>query len=50
MDKWRARKDGFADITVRYEGIASPPLTLMVRGETRATEMTKEKPDRLKRM
>ena len=27
------RKDGFADITVRYEGIASPPLTLMVRGE-----------------
>jgi TIR domain/Bacterial Ig-like domain (group 2) len=33
------RKDGFADITVRYEGIASPPLTLMVRGETRPTEM-----------
>ena len=22
-----ARKDGFADITVRYEGITSPPLT-----------------------
>jgi hypothetical protein len=34
-----ARKDGFADITVRYEGIVSPPLTLMVRGETRPTEM-----------
>ena len=34
-----ARKDGFADITVRYEGIASPPLTLMVRGESRPTEM-----------
>jgi len=33
------RKDGFADITVRYEGIASPPLTLMVRGETRPAEM-----------
>jgi hypothetical protein len=35
------RKDGFADITVRYEGIASPPLTLMVRGETRPAEMIK---------
>jgi hypothetical protein len=33
-----ARKDGFADITVRYEGIASPPLTLVVRGENRSTE------------
>jgi hypothetical protein len=33
-----ARKDGFADITVRYEGIASPPLTLVVRGESRSTE------------
>ena len=33
-----ARKDGFADITVRYEGIVSPPLTLMVRGESRSTE------------
>lgn len=32
------RKDGFADITVRYQGIASPPLTLVVRGESRATE------------
>jgi Bacterial Ig-like domain (group 2) len=31
------RKDGFADITVRYEGIASPPLTLMVR-ENRSSE------------
>ena len=35
------RKDGFADITVRYEGMASPPLTLMVRGETRPAEMIK---------
>ena len=35
------RKDGFADITVRYEGIASPPLTLMVRVETRPAEMIK---------
>jgi hypothetical protein len=33
-----ARKDGFADITVRYEGIASPPLTLVVRAEGRSTE------------
>ena len=33
-----ARKDGFADITVRYEGMVSPPLTLMVRGESRSTE------------
>jgi hypothetical protein len=33
-----ARKDGFADIMVRYEGIASPPLTLVVRGESRSTE------------
>ena len=33
-----ARKDGFADITVRYEGIASPPLTLVVRGESRPSE------------
>ena len=33
-----ARKDGFADITVRYEGVASPPLTLVVRGESRSTE------------
>jgi predicted Ser/Thr protein kinase len=33
-----ARKDGFADITVRHEGVASPPLTLMVRGESRSTE------------
>ena len=33
-----ARKDGFADITVRYEGIASPPLTLVVKGESRSTE------------
>ena len=33
-----ARKDGFADITVRYEGIASPPITLMVKGETRPAE------------
>lgn len=32
------RKDGFADITVRYEGIASPPLTLLVRGESRSSE------------
>ena len=37
-----ARKDGFTDITVRYEGIASPPLTLMVKGETRPTEMIRE--------
>jgi TIR domain/Bacterial Ig-like domain (group 2) len=35
------RKNGFADITVRYEGIASAPLTLMVREETRPTEMIK---------
>ena len=27
-----ARKDGSADITVSYEGTASPPLTLVVRG------------------
>ena len=33
-----ARKDGFTDITVRYEGITSPPLTLVVRGESRSTE------------
>ena len=33
-----ARKDGFADITVRYEGIVSSPLTLVVRGESRSTE------------
>jgi hypothetical protein len=33
-----ARKDGFADITVRYEGIASAPLTLVVRGESRSNE------------
>jgi TIR domain/Bacterial Ig-like domain (group 2) len=33
-----ARKDGFTDITVRYEGIASPPLTLVVRGESRSAE------------
>ena len=32
------RKDGFADITVRYQGIASPPLTLLVRGESRSSE------------
>src|SRR5262249_1245809 len=32
------RKDGFADITVRYEGIESPPLTLVVRKKSRATE------------
>ena len=35
------RKDGFADITVRYAGMASPPLTLMVRGENRPAEMTR---------
>jgi len=33
-----ARKDGYTDITVRYEGIASPPLTLVVRGESRSAE------------
>jgi hypothetical protein len=33
-----ARKDGFTDVTVRYEGITSPPLTLVVRGESRSTE------------
>jgi hypothetical protein len=33
-----ARKDGFADITVRYGGIASPPLTVVVRGESRSPE------------
>ena len=33
-----ARKDGFADITVRYERLVSPPLTLVVRGESRSTE------------
>jgi hypothetical protein len=33
-----ARKDGFTDITVRYEGIASPPLTLVVRGESPSAE------------
>ena len=33
-----ARKDGFADITVRHEKLVSPPLTLMVRGENRSTE------------
>ena len=33
-----ARKDGFADITVRHEKLVSPPLTLVVRGESRSTE------------
>jgi hypothetical protein len=33
-----ARKEGFADITVRYEGLVSSPLTLMVRGENQSTE------------
>jgi hypothetical protein len=33
-----ARKDGFADITVRFEGITSTPLTLVVRGEKLPTE------------
>jgi predicted Ser/Thr protein kinase len=33
-----ARKDGFADVTVRHEGVTSPPLTLMVRGESRSAE------------
>ena len=33
----KARKDGFADITVRYEGIVSPPLTMVVRGKSRST-------------
>jgi hypothetical protein len=37
-------KDGFADITVRYQGIASPPLTLMVKGETRPSEMIRGEP------
>ncbi len=32
-----ARKDGFADITVRYQGTTSTPLTLVVRGENRPT-------------
>ena len=35
-----ARKDGFADITVRYEGIASPPLTLIVGGVSQAAAVT----------
>ena len=38
-----ARKDGFTDITVRYEGITSPPLTLVVRGESRSTEADPER-------
>ena len=33
-----ARKGGFGDITVRYEGITSPPLTLMVREESPPAE------------
>jgi hypothetical protein len=33
-----ARKDGFADITVRYERMASPPLTVVVRGESRSPQ------------
>src|SRR5262249_25101749 len=33
-----ARKDGFADITVRYERLVSPPLTLVVTRESRSTE------------
>jgi TIR domain len=36
--KAEARKEGFADITVRYEGITSPPWTLVVRGESRSAE------------
>ena len=33
-----ARKDGSVDITVRYEGLASPPFNVMVGGENRSTE------------
>ena len=33
-----ARKDGSSNITARYEGTASPPLTLMVKAENPSSE------------
>jgi hypothetical protein len=33
-----ARKDGSSNITVRYEGTASPPLTLLVKAENPSSE------------
>jgi hypothetical protein len=33
-----ARKDGSSNITVRYEGTASPPLTLVVKAENPSSE------------
>ena len=43
-----ARKGGFTDITVRYEGITSPPLTLMVREESPPPTEAKATPDATK--